>query len=75
MGRCKKRDLLNMIATMMEANDSIRSNIFSKQQSTSDIFIQCQEAALQIGTILEAMGDHYTAIISLLEDYWKIFIR
>lgn len=65
----KKRVILNMVASLDEANEYMQDTAQMNQGNLSEMLMQCQDAAMQIGTILEAMGDQYTAIIGLLEDY------
>lgn len=69
MERCRKKDILGMLATMVKANDSVLSVVRRNPRGLTEMFIQCQDAALQIGESLEAMGEQYAAIVGLLEDY------
>lgn len=69
MKRSKKREILNMISTMMKANAYVINASGISCQDLTEMLIQCQDAALQIGTYLESFGDKYRAIVSLLEDY------
>lgn len=69
MGRCRKKDILDIVATMTEANEFIFGSSHINLQGQTEMFVQCQNAAMQIGSNLEMMGDQYTSIIRLLEDY------
>ena len=54
---------------MMEANDSIVKALPAASEELTDVFVQCQDAALQIGTHLETFGEQYRQIVEILEDY------
>ncbi len=69
MERCRKKDILALIHTMMEANESVVKALPADPQKLNDVFIQCQDAAMQIGTQLENFGDKYAPIVNILEDY------
>lgn len=67
MGVYRKKALLDMAAAMAKANDSVLSA--ATPQRLTDMLIQCQNAALEMGTSLESMGERYTVMVHLLEDY------
>lgn len=69
MGRYRKKDITGLIATMIEANDFISGAGCNDPRSLKEMLIQCQEAAMEIGTILETAGEQYSALVSLLEGY------
>lgn len=69
MERCKKKDILNLMKTMTEANDSALKALPAAPKELNEVFIQCQDAALQIGTYLESFGETYRPIVAMLEDY------
>ncbi len=69
MERCKKKDILTMAATMIEANDSIVTAICRNPQGLAEMLVQCQDAAIQIGTYLESFGEKYAHLINILETY------
>ena len=69
MERCKKKDILSLIHTMFEANDSIVKALPAAPEELNEVFIQCQDAALQIGTHLENFGETYRPAVAILEDY------
>ncbi len=75
MERCKKKAVLSLSDTMMEANDYVVKALPAAPEKLTDVFAQCQDAALQIGTYLETFGEQYHPIISLLEDYCENIYR
>lgn len=58
-----------MLSAMTEANDSVVKALPAEPEQLTDVFAQCQDAALQIGACLETFGEKYRSIIGLLEDY------
>lgn len=69
MERCKKKDILHLIQTMTEANDSVIKALPAAPEELTEVFMQCQDAALQIGTYLETFGEQYRSQVEILEDY------
>lgn len=69
MDRCKKKDILHLINTMAEANDSVMKALPAAPEELTEVFAQCQDAALQIGTYLETFGEQYRSLVEILEDY------
>lgn len=69
MERCKKKDILHLIHTMTEANDSVIKALPAAPEELTEVFMQCQDAALQIGTYLETFGEQYRSLVEILEDY------
>ncbi len=69
MERCRKKDMLSMAAVMMRANDSISKASRTNRQEVEEMLIQCQDAAIRMGTYLESFGAKYTHIVRILEDY------
>lgn len=69
MKQCKKKDILSLVKTMTEANDSIIKVLPAPPEKVTDVFVQCQDAALQIGTYLEIFGEMYRSLVLMLEDY------
>jgi len=67
--RYRKKDILNLAATMMKANDFVLRVTCQDSQNLTEMLIQCQDAALQLGTSLENFGEKYTPIVELLESY------
>lgn len=66
--RCRKKGILSMAAAMAQANDSIRMAT-RNPQSLTELLVQCQNDAMQIGASLEALDKGYASIVRLLEDY------
>lgn len=69
MKRIKKKDLLEMLKTLEEANDLIGNRHGNSMAGTADTLAQCQEAALVIGNYLESQGEKGVAIVRILEKY------
>ena len=69
MERFKKKDILSLIKTMMDANESVVKALPTATEELTDVFVQCQEAAIQIGEHLETFGEQYRSIVAVLEDY------
>lgn len=69
MEKYRKKDLLALIATLADANDSVIRALPADGHILTDVFVQCQEAAIQIGTYLESLGDQYQSLVEILEDY------
>lgn len=69
MKRCRKKDFLSMAAAMEEINDSVCNVIQKNPQDLTEMLIQCQDIAMQMGTNLEHMGEQFAVIVKLLEDY------
>ena len=69
MERCRKKDILSLIHTMSEANDFIVKALPAAPEELNEVFIQCQDAAFQIGTHLETFGETYRPAVAILEDY------
>ncbi len=69
MERCKKKEILSLLKTMTEANDSVVKALPAAPEEVNEVLIQCQDAALQIGTQLESFGEQYRQMVAVLEDY------
>lgn len=54
---------------MMKANDYVLRVTREDSQKLTEMLIQCQDAALQLGTSLEKFGEKYAPIVKLLESY------
>ena len=52
MERCRKKDILSLINTMIKANELVAKALPTDSKDLTDVFAQCQDAALQIGTQL-----------------------
>lgn len=69
MGRFKKKNLLQTVAALIRANDSIGKAASADEQEATAVLTECQKAAIQMGNLLEAMGERYVPLVRLLEDY------
>lgn len=69
MERCKKKNILHLVNTMAEANDSVIKVLPAAPENLAEVFAQCQDAAFQIGTYLETFGEQYCPLVEILEDY------
>lgn len=69
MKQYMKKELLAMIGTMQQANDSILGNRTSDPAGVTNMLIQCQESAVLVGNQIEALGAEYMQAVHLLEDY------
>lgn len=69
MERYKKRDMLQSVSALIKANDSILRMIVSNMDVASQALVQCQEAAIMLGTYIETLGEKYADLVILLEDY------
>ena len=67
--RFKKKDLLDMVSTLEEANRLIGGKGSSDMPHFFDTLTQCQEAALAIGSHLEIQGEAGQRIVRVLENY------
>ena len=67
--RFKKKDLIEMVATLEEANDFIGKQRKLAASNMDETLAQCQEAAFAIGNYLEARGENGERIVRLLENY------
>ncbi len=67
--RCRKKELLGLLNAMIEANESVVKSLSSDPQELTEVLIQCQDAAMQIGAHLEIFGETYRPMVSTLEDY------
>lgn len=70
MKRYKKKDLLQIVSTLVQVNDSITRTASTVLFEVEEEFAKCQEAAINLGGYLETLGDmDYTSMVSILEDY------
>ena len=70
MERYRKKDLLQKVAALTEANEKIAGRKTEPELAGAiGELIQCQETAIQIGTYLEAAAGGYPFLVGLLEDY------
>lgn len=70
MRKAQKQDILNMIQTLHEAHEEIKSNINSNNIILAqDMLSQCQECAVSIGTAIEKLEGEGFVTVSLIETY------
>ena len=69
MERYRKKDMLQMVDTLLKANDATLRSAISNPQSVSEALIQCQESAITLGTYLETFGEVYARLVQILEEY------
>lgn len=70
MKRYKKKDLLQIVSTFVQVNDSITRTAPTVLFEVEEEFAKCQEAAINLGSYLETRGDmDYTPMVNILEDY------
>ena len=73
MRRHIKRELLNIVQMLMEANDIIQDNIGLGDASLiSDLLVNCQQSAIQVGEKIEFFEGEGTTTVSLIERYCEI---
>lgn len=69
MERHKKKNILDLLNNIIEVNDSVVKMLPTVPEELTNVFAQCQDAALQIGACLESSGEQYRPIVTILEDY------
>ena len=69
MSRYQKKYLRKTIALLEETNRLIGNNGHMQQTEVRNALIQCQEAALEMGSQLETRGEPGIEIVPLLEEY------
>lgn len=75
MVRYKKTQLLDMISTLEEANDTIKTGVAGIKEQAIDILTQCQELAILVGNELEQRGEIGKSLVGLLEDYCEMMYQ
>ncbi len=71
MKRYRKKDLLQIVSTFVQVNDSITRTASSTALfDVEEKFAECQQAAIDLGNYLESLKDmDYTPMVGILEDY------
>lgn len=70
MDRQRKKDILNMVAMLKEANDFVAVKaVYVTSQNLAEMFMRCQNIAVQIGLYLGGFGEKYKAGVYFLEGY------
>lgn len=68
-----KERILNLVLTMESANEYL-SGPWEKE-SAGDLFAACQEAAMQVGRMLEENEPALTDLVAALEEYCELIYR
>ena len=69
MRRYKKKELLDIVNTLIEANDYAKKSGCKNEEIMVDILAQCQETALSIGNDIETYGEIGEPLVKVLEEY------
>ena len=69
MERYRKKDMLQTVYMLLKANDAVARTAASNPQGAAEVLMQCQEAAIVLGTHLEEMDGQYASLVQILEDY------
>lgn len=69
MERYRKKDMLQTVDMLLKANDAVARTAASNPQGAAEVLMQCQEAAIVLGTHLEEMNGQYVSFVQILEDY------
>ena len=65
----KKRDILSVIDSLEKINSSVTRNLESNIPVTTEVLVDCQDAAIGIGNEIEKQGQEGKEIVRLLEAY------
>ena len=65
----KKRDILSVIDSLEKINSSVTRNLESNIPVTTEVLVDCQDAAIEIGNEIEKQGQEGEEIVRLLEAY------
>ena len=69
MKKFKKKELLEIVSTLIEVNETIESNNNLDESAVLNTLADCQETALTIGNSIEEHYENTTDIIRMLETY------
>ena len=70
MKRYKKQEMIQSINMLKKANDSVVKALSKAQQSgLEEVMMQCQDAAILLGTYLETLGEGGISLVHILEEY------
>lgn len=70
-----KKELLKTIQMLMEANDTIQDYSGMKDSVISDMLVNCQQCAIQVGERIEYFEGDGTVVVSLLEEYCELIYQ
>lgn len=65
----KKKEVLKMISTLIQANDTSIKIMKEEPEAVIEMLIQCQEAAFLLGSFIETLDEQYIHLVKVLEDY------
>lgn len=69
MERCKKKDMLLTVDTLLKANDAIVKTVTFNPQGAAEALVQCQESAIALGTYIDTLDEKFAPLVHTLEDY------
>lgn len=69
MERYRKKDMLQTVDMLLKANDAVARTAASNPQGAAEVLMQCQEAAIVLGTHFVKMDGQYASLVQILEDY------
>ena len=69
MERYKKKDMLQTVDTLLNANDAIARAARTNARGAEEALGQCQESAIVLGTYIDTLGEKYANLVHILEDY------
>lgn len=71
MKRYRKKDLLGIVSTLVQVNDSVTRTVSpAASYEVEEEFAKCQQTAIDLGNYLESLNDvGYASMVSILEDY------
>lgn len=69
MEKYRKKDMLQTVDTLLNANDAIVRTVRANPQGVAEALVQCQESAITLGNCLETFGETYARLVQILEEY------
>ena len=69
MERYKKKDMLQTVDTLLNANDAIARAARTNVRGAEEALGQCQESAIVLGTYIDTLDEKYANLVHILEDY------
>lgn len=69
MERYRKKDMLQTVDTLLNANDAIARAARTNVRGTEEALGQCQESAIVLGTYIDTLDEKYANLVHILEDY------
>lgn len=74
MKKYKKKELIEIITTLIEANEYIARTVYNNEVMI-DMLTQCQDAAVNVGNYIETCGNINETLIRELEEYCENIYR